>query len=453
MRLGTRQTRYAPVRRECGRALTESRRLVGPAGDIMLAARSLFERQGVAKTTVKDVAAEAGVTRELVYYYFENKQAVIDAVLDDYVEDLVESVIVWNESRRFGDTPGSLRACIATFRRALYDAEGNPRPMIGVLEELGERDAVDVRAVRETVGLHQRQHRGRVRGIPPGGDRVRVRDVLRGHLRPGGLVKINPAISDEALMKGGGAGAAFGHAAARGASRRVARLTAQSQTHLPLARAADAVSYRHKRWCRTSIGALMTILFVNACMRGEQSRTLQLCREYLEGAEDDVVEVDLAALDLKPFDAAMVAYRTEKQTAREWDDPIFALSRQFVEAEDIVIGAPYWDLSFPSALKIYLEYVSVCDLAFHYTETRAARASARRAASPTSPRAAASSKARTTDTSTSAALPRCSASRRRGSWRLRGSTSSASTWRRGWIRRASRSPSSAKRARFRRANC
>lgn len=112
----------------------------------------------------------------------------------------------------------------------------------------------------------------------------------------------------------------------------------------------------------------MTILFVNACMRGEQSRTLQLCREYLEGAEDDVVEVDLAALDLKPFDAAMVAYRTEKQTAREWDDPIFALSRQFVEAEDIVIGAPYWDLSFPSALKIYLEYVSVCDLAFHYTE-------------------------------------------------------------------------------------
>ncbi|MBS6975462.1 MAG: TetR/AcrR family transcriptional regulator, partial [Eggerthellaceae bacterium] len=151
MRLGTRQTRYAPVQRECGRSLAESRRLTGPAGDIMLAARSLFERQGVAKTTVKDVAAEAGVTRELVYYYFENKQAVVDAVLDDYVEDLVESVIVWNESRRFGDTSGSLRACIATFRRALYDAEGNQRPMIAVLEELGVRDAFDVRAVRETV--------------------------------------------------------------------------------------------------------------------------------------------------------------------------------------------------------------------------------------------------------------------------------------------------------------
>ena len=96
---------------------------------------------------MKDIAAEANVTRELVYYYFENKQAVIDAVIDDYVEDLVESVLVWNESRVFGDTAGSLRSCIAAFRRALYDANGL-RPMIRVLEELGVRDAFDVRAVR-----------------------------------------------------------------------------------------------------------------------------------------------------------------------------------------------------------------------------------------------------------------------------------------------------------------
>jgi len=71
----------------------------------------------------------------------------------------------------------------------------------------------------------------------------------------------------------------------------------------------------------------VTTLFVNACMRGEASRTLALCREYLERF-DDVVEVDVAALDLKPFDADRVAYRTEKQRAGEWDDPIFSLSRQ-----------------------------------------------------------------------------------------------------------------------------
>lgn len=112
----------------------------------------------------------------------------------------------------------------------------------------------------------------------------------------------------------------------------------------------------------------MTTLFVNACMRGEQSRTLTLCREYLAGLEGDVVEVNLAELGLEPFDAAKVAYRTEKQAARAWDDPIFDLSRQFAAADDIVVGAPYWDLSFPAALKVYLEHVSVCDIAFHYTE-------------------------------------------------------------------------------------
>ena len=111
----------------------------------------------------------------------------------------------------------------------------------------------------------------------------------------------------------------------------------------------------------------MTTLFVNACMRGEDSRTLALCREYLQGKEE-VVEVDLATLGLKPFDAQMVAYRTEKQKAKAWDDPIFDLSHQFAEADEVVIGAPYWDLSFPAALKVYMEHVSVCDIAFHYTE-------------------------------------------------------------------------------------
>lgn len=111
----------------------------------------------------------------------------------------------------------------------------------------------------------------------------------------------------------------------------------------------------------------MTTLFVNACMRGDESRTLVLCREYLEGKED-VVEVNLAELDLKPFNAEMVANRTEKQKAQAWDDPIFKLAHQFAAADEIVVGAPYWDLSFPSALKIYMEHVSVCDITFHYTD-------------------------------------------------------------------------------------
>ena len=187
MRLDKENQGIRPPGRE--RSVVESRRLGGPAGEIMLAARTLFERRGVGKTTVKDIAAEANVTRELVYYYFENKQAVIDAVIDDYVEDLVESVLVWNESRVFGDTAGSLRSCIAAFRRALYDANGL-RPMIRVLEELGVRDAFDVRAVLvEYAEYHQVE-------IEFVYEMFCV--VIFGLV---GLVKIDPDISDEALMK------------------------------------------------------------------------------------------------------------------------------------------------------------------------------------------------------------------------------------------------------------
>lgn len=200
MRLGNRQTIYQPIRSECGRSLTESRRMCGQAGEIVLAARKLYESKGVAATTVKDIAEEAGVTRELVYYYFENKRAVTDAVLDDYVEDLVESVIVWNESREFGDTPGSLKKCIAAFRRALYDSNGL-RPMIGVLEELGVRDEFDVRAVRETVdciNAHIVTEYAAYHEIEIELVYEMFCVVIFGLV---GLVKINPNITDDALMK------------------------------------------------------------------------------------------------------------------------------------------------------------------------------------------------------------------------------------------------------------
>lgn len=111
----------------------------------------------------------------------------------------------------------------------------------------------------------------------------------------------------------------------------------------------------------------MTTLFVNACLRGEDSRTLTLCREYLEGMPD-VQEVNLAELKLEPFYAEQVQRRVDLQSQGLFEDPLFDLSKQFAAADEIVIGAPYWDLSFPAALKTYLEHVSVCDITFHYTE-------------------------------------------------------------------------------------
>lgn len=121
------------------------------SGDIVLAARCLFESDGVKKTTLSAIAKEAGVARTLLYYYFDDKNAVIEAVVEDYIEDIVESVATWNEQRVFGNTPDELKKCVATFRHVLYMSSGAPRPMFGVLDELGIRDEFAARAVREAV--------------------------------------------------------------------------------------------------------------------------------------------------------------------------------------------------------------------------------------------------------------------------------------------------------------
>ena len=114
---------------------------------------------------------------------------------------------------------------------------------------------------------------------------------------------------------------------------------------------------------------MSTILFVNACMRGNDSRTLSLCKEYFATKTSDVIEeVNLDKLALSPLSGSSAAYRMEKQAKKAWDDPIFTYAKQMVEADEIVIGAPYWDLSFPAALKTYLEHCCVCDITFHYTQ-------------------------------------------------------------------------------------
>ncbi len=89
--------------------------------DIVEAARSLYERKGIGSTSVKDIAAEVGVTRSLFYHYFENKDDVTEAVLDTYVQDFVELVRHWNASRELGNVRKALSESIKVIRRGLFD--------------------------------------------------------------------------------------------------------------------------------------------------------------------------------------------------------------------------------------------------------------------------------------------------------------------------------------------
>ena len=110
-------------------------------------------------------------------------------------------------------------------------------------------------------------------------------------------------------------------------------------------------------------------------MRGpDLSRTLALCRTFLEeykarGRDFSLEEVDLAK-ELPPaYDIDALIRRDTLIDAGKTDDPIFYHARQIAGADKILVGAPYWDLSFPAALKNYVEHVSVRNITFRNTAT------------------------------------------------------------------------------------
>ena len=107
-------------------------------------------------------------------------------------------------------------------------------------------------------------------------------------------------------------------------------------------------------------------LFIDACAR-EGSRTRRLARCLLEKLGGPVTELRLGELELPKTDEAFLRRRDALIAERRFDHPDFALARQFAGAETIVIAAPYWDLSFPAALKQYFEQINVVGVSFDYT--------------------------------------------------------------------------------------
>ena len=115
------------------------------------------------------------------------------------------------------------------------------------------------------------------------------------------------------------------------------------------------------------------LLFINACVRGERSRTLKLARRFLESyqkAHPDTVitQRDLCAQRLQPQYPEVLAERDELWAAGKLDQPMFEPAREFAAADKIVVAAPFWDLCFPAVLKIYLERISVTDVTFGYDD-------------------------------------------------------------------------------------
>ena len=113
----------------------------------------------------------------------------------------------------------------------------------------------------------------------------------------------------------------------------------------------------------------MNILFINACVRKE-SRTLVLAEDILSKMQGDITEIDLSKENLAPLNRVSLEEREHLLVSGEMDAPMFEHAKRFAQADEIVIAAPFWDLSFPSILKIYMEQITVAGITFEYRNGR-----------------------------------------------------------------------------------
>ena len=109
------------------------------------------------------------------------------------------------------------------------------------------------------------------------------------------------------------------------------------------------------------------LLFINACTR-PQSRTFALAETAVQRIGGKAETLDLYDEELAPLDNTALEKRDNAIHNADFSDAMFRYARQFSDADEIVIAAPYWDLSFPSVLKCYIEAICVNGLTFRYNE-------------------------------------------------------------------------------------
>lgn len=110
------------------------------------------------------------------------------------------------------------------------------------------------------------------------------------------------------------------------------------------------------------------VLFINCCIREEGSRTLRIAKEVLKHIGIEYEELKIYDEGLKPLDMETLNKRDSFIESGDYSDPMFKYAKQLALADEIVIAAPYWDLSFPSELKIYLENIYVNGIVTRYGE-------------------------------------------------------------------------------------
>jgi AcrR family transcriptional regulator len=124
--------------------------------EILLAAERVFQKWGLNKTTMEDIAAEAGKGKSTLYYYFRSKETIFEAVVFREAENFIV------QARAAASTGGTAKEKIKRYivsimsgmKRELLlygtvrqEIRGNPEVIRRLLTAVREKEEIFVREI------------------------------------------------------------------------------------------------------------------------------------------------------------------------------------------------------------------------------------------------------------------------------------------------------------------
>ena len=103
------------------------------------------------------------------------------------------------------------------------------------------------------------------------------------------------------------------------------------------------------------------LVFIDATMR-EGSRTRRIARPLVDelGKRYDIETIRLDGAGFPAVDSRILHDRDNGIVPEEYAE----MARRIAAADRIVIAAPFWDMSFPSGLKVFIENMSLFHITF-----------------------------------------------------------------------------------------
>lgn len=92
--------------------------------EFILAANTVFETKGVRHATISDITDAMGVTRNLFYHYFKDKDDIVDAAINKHVDEFVDAFEKWVTNSKSADKRDRIRQAVVFTRSCLMGEDG-----------------------------------------------------------------------------------------------------------------------------------------------------------------------------------------------------------------------------------------------------------------------------------------------------------------------------------------